>query len=213
MIVVHHLRVSQSERIIWLLEELGLRYELKAYDRQESQLAPTALRQVHPVGTAPIITDGGTVLAESGAIVEYILRRYGEGRLQIDPESPEYASYLFWLHYSYGSLMPQIGMNIVLERALGADSGNSMLAWSRSRLERQLSLVENRLGSAEYFAGCEFTVADIMMQFSFGTGRMFSGLQLGHRPHIKAYLTRISAREAYQRAMKIAGHSDDPALR
>ena len=213
MLTVHHLNVSQSERIIWLLEELELPYELRVYQRDPAtQLAPAELRSVHPLGSAPVLRDGEFVLAESGAIIEYVLARYGNGRLAVPVTSPQYPDYLYWFHYANGSLMTQIGVNWIAAMAAGPGSGSPLLPTLRERLDRHLQMVEDHLSRAIYFAGSEFTAADIMMHFPFGTMKAFYDVGLDNRPNIKAWLARISGRAGYQRAMKAAGHERDPAL-
>jgi glutathione S-transferase len=213
MLTVHHLNVSQSERIVWLLEELELPYELIVYQRDRvTQLAPTSLRAVHPLGSAPVLRDGDEiVLAESGAIVEYVIARYGNGRLAVPVASPQYPDYLYWFHYANGSLMTQIGVNWIAAMAAEPGSGSPLLSSLRERLARHLQMVEDHLSRATYFAGSEFTAADIMMHFPFGTMKAFYDVGLDNRPNIKAWLARISDRAGYQRAMKAAGHERDPA--
>lgn len=213
MLTVHHLKVSQSERIIWLLEELELPYELRVYQRDPvTQFAPIELRSIHPIGSAPVLGDGEIVLAESGAIVEYILARYGNGRLAVSVTSSQYPDYLYWLHYANSSLMMQIGVYWIAQMAVGADNSPPLLSSLRERLDRHLQMVEERLSQVNYFAGGEFTAADIMMHFPFGTMKAFYNVGLDNRPNIRAWLARISDRPGYQQAMKVAGHDRDPAL-
>jgi len=211
MLTVHHLNVSQSERIIWLLEEFDLPYELRVYQRDPvTQFAPVELRSVHPLGSAPVLCDGEIVMAESGAIIEYILARYGNGRLAIPVMSPQYPDYLYWFHYANASLMMQIGVNWIAAMAAQAGSDSPLLPTLRERLARHLQWVEDHLSQATYFVGSEFTAADIMMHFPFGTMKAFYDVGLDDRPNIKAWLARISDRVGYQRAMKVAGHEQDP---
>ena len=213
MFTVHHLNISQSERIIWLLEELDLTYELLTYQRDPStQFAPIELRSVHPLGSAPVLCDGELVMAESGAIIEYVLARYGNGRLTVPITSPQYPDYLYWFHYANASLMMQIGMNWIATMAVVPGNSSPLLSSLRNRLECHLGMVEERLSRATYFAGTDFTAADIMMHFPFGTMKAFYDVGLDNRPNIKAWLARISGRVGYQRAMKVAGHEQDPAL-
>jgi glutathione S-transferase len=213
MFTVYHLNVSQSERIIWLLEELELPYELRVYQRDSvTQFAPTELRRVHPLGSAPVLRDGEIVMAESGAILEYVLARYGNGRLVVPVRSPQYPDYLYWFHYANASLMAQIGVNWIAAMVAGPNSDSPLLPTLRERLERHLQMVEDHLSRAAYFGGAEFTAADIMMHFPFGTMKAFYNVGLDNRPFIKAWLARINARPGYQRAMKAAGHDRDPAL-
>jgi glutathione S-transferase len=208
MLTVHHLRRSQSERIVWLCEELGLDYELKCYARDPvTMLAPPEYRALHPMGTAPVIMDGDAVLAESGAIVAYIIARYGNGRLAPAPDHPDFAQYLFWFHYANGTLQLQMMRNFALRRAGVADD-NPARRLAAERLERNLKLVEARLGTTSYLAGAELTAADIMAVFSLTTMRSFFPLDLTPYPNTLAYLTRIGQREPYQRAMQ----KGDPEL-
>lgn len=201
MITVHHLGVSQSERIAWLCEELAIPYTLRRYDRDPvTQLAPPDYRALHPMGIAPVITDGALVLAESGAIVEYLIAKYGSGRLRVGPEQPNFADYLFWFHFANGTMMPS-ELGGVLSTMLGLPEGNPIMAVFRGRSERGFALVEKRLGEVSYFAGPQFTAADIMMFFPLSTMRAFVQRDLAPLPNIRAYLQRIGERAAYQRAM------------
>src|SRR5580658_6385319 len=199
MLTVHHLGVSQSERIVWLCEELGIPYELKVYERDPvTRLAPPEYKALHPVGTAPIITDGDVVLPESGAIMEYIIGKYGDGRLAVGPDQPNFADYLFWFHFANASMMPR------QSRMMGAQGGaeeTPMQRFRRQRSEESWKLVEERLGQVPYFAGAEFTAADIIMGFVLTTMRAFAQRDLADFPNIRAYLQRIGERPAYQRAM------------
>jgi glutathione S-transferase len=200
MLTVHHLGVSQSERIVWLCEELGVPYTLKLYDRDPvTRLAPADYKALHPVGTAPIITDGAVVLPESGAIMEYIIGKYGQGRLAVGPEAPNFADYLFWFHFANASFLPRIS------GAMGAKPGEEespRARFMRERGERAWALVEERLGEVPYFAGEAFTAADIIMVFNLTTMRAFVPVDLAGRPNILAYLQRIGERPAYRRAME-----------
>lgn len=205
MLTVHHLGVSQSERIVWLCEELGVPYQLKVYDRDPaSRLAPAEYKALHPIGTAPIITDGDVTLPESGAIIEYIIGRYGDGRLSIGPDAPNFADYLFWLHFANATMMSRHMMLLGLPQ----DADGPIAAWVRERAKATWDLVEQRLGEAPYFAGDEFTAADIIMLFPLTTMRAFTPVSLDAYPNIRAYLARIGARPAYQRAMA----KGDPAM-
>lgn len=201
MLKIHHLGHSQSERIVWLCEELGLPYELVHYTRDAvTRLSPPELKALHPLGAAPVIEDGDLLLAESAAIVEYIIAKHGGGRLKPGPEHADYAAFLYWFHFSNGNLMPVLGRMMVVNRAqLPADHPVQQNA--QVRLDRVLALVEARLGEAPYLAGQEFTAADVMSVFSLTTMRLFQPLDLGPYPNIRAYLQRIGARPAYQRAM------------
>jgi glutathione S-transferase len=200
-LVVHHLGVSQSERIVWLCEELGIDYELKKYDRDPTtRLAPTAYKALHPMGIAPVITDGDVVLGESGAIVDYIVGKYGEGRLSVPPEAPNFADYKYWLHFANGSFVSN-EMITMLAAFMGSPADHPAMLMVKDRGDRAYGQVEKRLGQAPYFAGDELTAADIMMVFPLTTMRYFSPRDFTGFPNIRAYLSRIGARPAYQRAM------------
>lgn len=201
MITVHHLGISQSERVVWLCEELAIPYNLQRYDRDPvTRMAPANYKALSPMGIAPLITDGDLVLGESGAIVEYVITKYGNGRLAVGPDKPNYADYLFWFHFANGTMMPsQIGGMLVL--MLGSQIDNPILSMFDSRSARAYAQMEQRLGQVPYLAGPEFTAADIMMGFVITTMRAFVPRDLAKLPHIKAYLKRIGERPAYQRAM------------
>jgi glutathione S-transferase len=201
MITVHHLGVSQSERIVWLCEELSLPYVLKRYDRDATtRLAPAQYRALHPMGIAPVITDGDLVLAESGAIAEYIITKYGSGRLAVTADQPNYADYLFWFHFANGTLMPSEMADLIANmfKATGAHPFIDLL---KERSKRSFALINQRLENASYFAGDEFTAADIMMLFPLSTMRAFTQKDLTPYSHLREYLRRIGERPAYQRAM------------
>ena len=202
MLTVHHLGRSQSERIVWLCEELEIPYALKCYTRDSvTMLAPPDYKALHPMGTAPVITDDGLTLAESGAVVEYVITKYGKGRLQPAPEHPDFAPFLFWFHFANGTLQAQMGRYMILNRLKLADD-NPVLQATRGRVDRSFDLVNARLGEAEYLAGGEFTSADIMIGFSLTTMRYFLPYDIGRCPNIVRYLARIAQRPAYRRAME-----------
>lgn len=208
MLTVHHLGRSQSERVVWLCEELGLPYALKVYDRDAvTRLAPPDYKALHPLGAAPVIEDGDVLLAESGAIVEYIVAKHGKDRLVLAPEHPDFAQFIYWFHFANGTLQPATGRNMILGR-LDLPAENPMLRAMKGRLDLALGLVEARLEKADYLAGAEFTTADIMAVFSLTTMRYFLPYDLAAYPAIRAYLQRIAARPAYQRAMQKA----DPGM-
>jgi glutathione S-transferase len=212
MITVHHLGVSQSERVVWLCEELGIPYELRRYDRDPTtRLAPAAYKALHPMGLAPVITDGDLVLGESGAILEYVIARYGNGRLAVAADRPNFADYLFWFHFANGTLMPS-ELTGVMSNMLGLTEGNPIMAILRDRSERAFALIERRLGDVPYFAGVEFTAADIMMLFPLSTMRAFTRRDLAALPNMRAYLGRIGERPAYQRAMTKGDPGMSPML-
>ena len=202
MLTVHHLGKSQSERIVWLCEELGIPYALKCYARDSvTMLAPADYKALHPIGAAPVITDGDLVLAESGAVVDYIIAKYGNGRLAPGAEHPDFASYLYWFHFANGTLQANMGRNMILNR-LNLAADNPILTGTAARVDRAFDLVDARTRETEYLAGHEFTAADIMMGFSLTTMRYFLPYDLSRCPNIAGYLARIGARPAYRRAME-----------
>lgn len=201
MLTIHHLGRSQSGRILWLCEELGVPYELTRHERDPvTILAPPALKALHPLGAAPVIQDDGLLLAESAAIVEYIIVKHGDGRLRLGPDHPDFASYLYWFHFANGNLQPVIGRLMMMGR-VGLAPDHPVQMAVQGRLDRVMAMVEARLGDADYLAGHEFTAADIMSVFSLTTMRLFQPLDLRPYPNILAYLQRIGARPAYHRAM------------
>ena len=206
MLTVHHLGISQSDRIVWLCEELGLAYDLVLHARNpKTGMAPESYRALHPFGTAPVITDGDLVLGESGAIIDYILATYGAGRLQPKAGDADFADYLFWYHFANGSFLPSLMIELVLGRVATDPQAAAALT---ARSSRAWDMIEQRLGEATWFAGDAFTAADIMMVFPLTTMRVFMPKDLTSFPNIRAYLGRVGAREAYQRAMAKA----DPGL-
>lgn len=220
MIAVHHLNNSRSQRILWLLEELGLEYRVKHYQRDpESLLAPDSLRAVHPLGKSPVITDGDLTLAESGAIVQYLAERYGEGRLAPALDTSEHVRYLYWLHYAEGSIMPFLFLSLVFIRMplapmpffirpiARALSSKAHATFIDLRIAEHLDHMEAALGQTEWFAGYDFTAADIQMSFPIEAAfaRNAAGVE---RPHLRAYLEHIHARPAYQRALTKGGEYD-----
>jgi glutathione S-transferase len=202
MLIVHHLGKSQSERIVWLCEELAIPYELKHYARDPvTMLAPADYKALHPIGAAPVITDGDLVLAESGAVVDYIIAKYGDSRLALKAGHPDFERYLYWFHFANGTLQANMGRNMILNRLKLADD-TPMLLSTKARVDRAFDLVDARTREAEYLAGGEFTAADIMMGFSLTTMRYFLPYDLARCPNIVRYLARINARPAYRRAME-----------
>lgn len=204
MLQVHHLGISQSDRIVWLCEELAVPYELVHHERDpQTRLAPASYKALHPYGTAPVIRDGAVTLGESGAIVEYIIQRHGGGRLALAPSHADYAEYLYWLHFANGTFMAAAMVTFAVNQ-LGGPAGNVIVTSLAGRTDRAYDLVEQRLGKAPYFAGAEFTAADILMLFPLTTMRAFQPRDLAPYPNIRAYLQRIAARPAFQRAMQKA---------
>ncbi|MFJ3045789.1 glutathione S-transferase [Herbaspirillum chlorophenolicum] len=216
MITVHHLNNSRSQRVLWLLEELGLEYEIKFYQRNpKTMLAPKELLAVHPLGKSPVITDGELTIAESGAIVEYLLERYDQGRLLPAAGTPERLRYRYWLHYAEGSAMPLLLLQLIFSRLPKAVPAlirpvASMIAGGfrkqmiAPQLARHLHFMEAELGKAGWFAGAAFSGADIQMSFPVEGLRARGGLD-GRYPNLLKYLEAIHARPAYQRALERGG--------
>jgi glutathione S-transferase len=210
LLTVHHLRLSQSERIVWLCEELGLQYELKLYDRRaDNRLAPDEYKALHPMGIAPVITDADVVLGESGAICDFINVRYGGGKLAPPPPDQDFPEYLFWFHWSNATYMATRMMALSLGLA-GSDP--AAVPFVQERLTRSRELIEGRLGEAPYFGGRHLTLADIMMVYSLTTSQAFAGRRADHMPNTGAYLQRIGERPAYMRAMAKAEPGMKPML-
>lgn len=202
MLTVHHLGKSQSERIVGLCEELEIPYELKRYARDSvTMLAPPDYKALHPIGAAPVIVDGDLVLAESGAIIDYIMARYGKGRLVLRADDPDFAQFLYWFHFANGTLQAGMGRLMMLNRLKLAED-NPMLVATRARVDRAFDLVDARVRDAEYLAGNNFTTADIMTGFSLTTMRYFQPYDLARCPNVVKYLGRIGARAAYRQAME-----------
>ena len=209
MLIVHHLRISQSERIVWLCEELGIEYDLKLYNRDpETRLAPPELKALHPMEIAPLIEDGDTMLGESGAIVEYIIGKYApDTDLVPGPDHLDFADHLYWFHFANATFMTN-GMMQIAVNAVEAEMPPSLA----KRVTNAWKQIETRLGEAEYFGGSQLTTADIMMGFQLTTSRAFNGMTIDHLPNLKAYLQRIGARDAYQAAMEKAEPGFPPKL-
>jgi glutathione S-transferase len=187
---------------VWLCEELQIPYELKHYVRDPvTRLSPPELKAVHPLGSAPVITDGDLVLAESAAIVDYIIAKHGNGRLALGPDHPDFADYLYWFHSANGNIQPVLGRNMLLSR-LDLPPADATLVGTKARLSRALGLIDARLGEVPFLAGAEFTAADIMTVFSLTTMRYFIPVDLSPYPRILDYLARISEREGYRQAMR-----------
>lgn len=199
MLTIYHLDRSRSERIVWLCEEIDLPYRLVPFERGPDLLAP-ALKQIHALGRAPVIDDDGTVLAESGAIVEFLLARYGDGRLSVAPDQPGFAPYLYWLHYAEGSLMLQLLREATVDRMMPTADQHPGMARLRANTRTHLEMIEATLGGSPYLAGPDFTAADQMMLFPFTTLRQFRPLDLSPFPAISAWVDRLTARPAYVRA-------------
>jgi glutathione S-transferase len=220
MIVVHHLDNSRSQRVLWLLEELGIPYEIQRYQRDaRTMLAPPELRKVHPLGKSPVITDDGRVIAESGAIIDYIIERHGGGRLAPPPGSDARLRYNYWLHYAEGSAMPPLLLKLVFDRlengpvpflvrpVVRAIARQVKRAFVAPFLQLHLDYMESELGQNEWFAGNEFTAADIQLSFPLEAAALFGGLDES-RPRLHAFLERIHSRPAYRRALERGGQYD-----
>lgn len=208
--IIHHLHVSSSERVIWLCEELGINYELRSYDRAPL-LAPPEYKSLHPAGTSPVIQDGDITLAETGACVEYIAQKHGNGRLFLKPTHPSYPEFLYWYHWANSTFVPTLGRSMMIRLANIPDD-NPLVKIGNERLKRGLSALDTHIGHNDWLAGDEFTAADIMVVFSLTTMRYFYAYSLREYPSIGRYLERIGKREAYQRAMKIGDPQLVPAL-
>ena len=217
MIIVHHLENSRSQRVLWLLEELGLPYEVKRYRRNpQTMLAPPELARVHPLGKSPVITDGDVTVAESGAIVEYLLDTYGQGRLRPPPGTPERRRFTYWLHFAEGSAMPPLLMKLVFDKVRAAPvpffikpivkgiADKVTSSFIAPNIERQLDFMESALATEPWFAGKEFSAADIQMSFPLEAAAARAGLGKS-RPRLLDWLSRIHARAAYQRALEAGG--------
>lgn len=207
-ITVHHLQVSQSERIPWLLEELGIPYTLKNYKRAPL-FAPEDYKKLHPTGAAPVIQDGDLTLAESGACVEYICQKHAGGKLFVKPSDPGYADFIYWWHWTNGTMQPAISRGLAVrmlsksmpDGGAGSEAIKQSVAFSEARIKTQLQAMDDRLANNEWLAGPEMTAADIMVVFSLTTMRYFNPYSLAGFDNVLAYLQRVSKREAYQRAM------------
>lgn len=220
MIVVHHLNNSRSQRILWLLEELGLEYQLHRYHRDpKTMLAPAELRQVHPLGKSPVITDGELTLAESGAIIEYLAGRYGKGTWLPVDGSPERLRVSYWLHYAEGSLMPPLLLKLVflhlakspapffIRPLLRGIAAKAQHGFVDPQLKLNLDYLEGELGKSSWFGGDQFGLADIQLSFPIEAAAARGGLDAS-RPRLWDFLQRIHARPAYQRAIEKGGDYD-----
>ena len=217
MITVHHLENSRSQRVLWLLEELGLRYDVRRYARDRKTLyAPPELALVHPLGKSPVITDGDITVAESGAIVEYLIDTHGQGRLRPAPGTAEQRRYTYWLHFSEGSLMPPMLMKLVFDKVREAPvpffvkpvvrgvADKVTASYIAPNLTRLLAFMENELATRPWFAGDEFTAADIQMSYPIEAAQARAVLDKRH-PALQQWLARIQSRPAYRRALEVGG--------
>ncbi|WP_420978373.1 glutathione S-transferase family protein [Burkholderia gladioli] len=217
MLTVHHLNNSRSQRVLWLLEELGVPYELKRYERDpKTMLAPPELRAIHPLGKSPVLTDEGFTLAESGAIIEYLVERYGEGRFAPPPGTPQRLRYTYWLHYAEGSAMPPLLLKLVALRIAQAPmpffarpiarkiSSTLQSSFVDPQLKLHLGYVNAALRETGWFVGDSFSAADVQMSFPLEAAASRADT-LAQLPAIRAFLERIHARPAYQRALERGG--------
>jgi glutathione S-transferase len=217
LITVHHLNNSRSQRVLWLLEELGVPYDIKRYQRDAStMLAPPELKAVHPLGKSPVITDDGTTIAESGAIIEYLVERHGNGRLVPPPGSPEKLRYTYWLHFAEGSAMLPLVMKLIFGRLETAPmpffikpvakgiAGRVKAGFIEPNIKAHLDYMEAELGKTTWFAGSDFTAADIQMSFPIEAAEARGGLDMT-RPKLMGFLNRIHAMPSYKRAIEKGG--------
>ncbi|QZP19564.1 glutathione S-transferase family protein [Pseudomonas sp. DR208] len=202
MIIVHHLNNSRSQRILWLLEELGLPYEIKRYQRDpKTNLAPPELKAIHPLGKSPVIEDGGQVLIESAAIIDYLIRHHGQGRLQPDPTSAAYDTYVQWLHFAEGSAMLPLMLNLYVGR-LG-EAGAPLHPRIESEVANYLGYLNDALADKAYLLGDELSGADIQMSFIGEVAGAQGKLQA--YPHLAAWVKKFQARPAYRKAVEQGG--------
>lgn len=216
-ITVHHLNNSRSQRVLWLLEELGLSYEVRRYERDaKTMLAPPELRAVHPLGKSPVVEDGERVVAESGAIIEYLATRHGNGSLLPEPGSDDYWRCRYWVHFAEGSAMPPLLMALVFHRVETAPMPFFVRPVARGiaekvrgsfitpQLDAQFAYMEAELEGRDWFAGRDFSIADIMMSFPLEAAKS-RGLIGKDQPNLLRWLESIHARPAYQRALAEGG--------
>jgi len=215
MLIVHHLNNSRSQRVLWLLEELELPYEIKHYQRDaKTQLAPPELKAIHPLGKSPVVTDDGAVIAETGAILEYIVEKAG-GRLRPAAGTPDRLRWTYWLHYSEGSLMPPLLMRLIfsslparapalLRPITRSIAGRTLESYVNPQLKTHFDFIEAELGRSKWFAGDAFSAADVMMSFPLEASGVRANAFEG-RPRIKAFVDKIHARPAYQKALEKGG--------
>ena len=217
MITVHHLNNSRSQRILWLLEELEIPYELKFYERDpKTMLAPRALRNVHPLGKSPVLTDDNNTVAESGAIIEYILKNYGNNKLRPQPNTPEDLLFTYWLHYAEGSAMPPLVLSLVFSQApqrpmlflvkpvVRGFCEKVLSSYVNPLIKSNIDFIENELKNKLWFTGQEFSAADIQMSFPLEAAAARGYLNSQH-PKLMNFLERIHSREAYQKALEKGG--------
>lgn len=218
MLIVHHLENSRSQRILWLLEELGVEYEIKRYGRdKQTSLAPPELKEIHPLGKAPVVVDNDVTVAESGAIIEYLVHTYDNGRLHPAAGTPDWRSYTYWLHYAEGTFMPLMIISLILGRietspmpffvkpvAKGI-AGKVRASYLDANVENNLDFMEETLSESTWFCGDTFTAADIQMSFALEAAEVRTDLASGY-PHLAGFLQTVRARPAYKAALDRGGH-------
>jgi glutathione S-transferase len=206
MLTIHHLGVSQSDRIVWLMEELGLPYKLEWYNRGADQLMPPEYAALHPASTAPVIEDGDVLLSESAVILEYICHRYAGGKLTVGPQQSNYPEYLYWMHFNNNVQ----GLFFAKYALLAQGGADAIPGFITRREDGYYRYLDRRLGESAYLAGPEFTCADIMVVFNLTSLPLFGGRAISDLPHVQSYVKRIEQRPAYIKAMAIAGPSAAP---
>lgn len=216
MVILHHLEHSRSQRVLWLLEELGVDYDIRPYARDPAtSLAPPELREVHPLGKSPVISDGERVLAESATIIEYLARTYGGGEWAPQPDDPTYWEYNYWMHYAEGSLMPPLLLKLVFDKVRTASpllvrpvvagiAGQVERTFIGPQISTHFAFVDAHLADHEWFAGDSITAADIQMSFPLEAA-VARGTVGEHFPHVVEYVSRFQARPAYRRALEAGG--------
>ncbi|RKF51082.1 glutathione S-transferase family protein [Paraburkholderia fungorum] len=217
MLIVHHLNNSRSQRVLWLLEELGVPYEIKRYERDpKTMLAPPELRAIHPLGKSPVIVDDGQTIAESGAIIEYLVDKYGQGRFAPAAGTPERLRYTYWMHYAEGSAMPPLLLKLVALRIAGAPmpffakpiarkiAATLQSSFIDPQLKLHLGYINKELSTSGWFVGNDFSAADVQMSFPLEAATARGGME-GQIPAVVDFLKRVHARPAYQRALERGG--------
>lgn len=218
MLTVHHLENSRSQRVLWLLEELGVEYEIERYGRdKETSLAPPELRDIHPLGKAPIIVDNGVTMAESGAIIEYLVQTYDDGRLRPADGTPEWRSYTYWMHYAEGTFMPLMIISLIVGRIETAPMpffakpiakgivGKVRSGYLDANVKLNLEFMEQALSQSTWFCGDSFTAADVQMSFALEAAEVRTDLSAAY-PHLDGFLRTVRARRAYKSALDRGGH-------
>jgi glutathione S-transferase len=210
MITIHHLGISQSDRIVWLMEELGLPYKLKWYQRGENRLAPPEFLALHPTAMSPVIEDDGKVYVESAVILEHVCHRHAGGRFTVGPSQPNYEDYLYWMHFNNNVLGLFFGKHALSDLPTSTPNSDRMRTLIQRREDGFYRYLDQRLAASPYLAGPAFTCADIMTMFLVAELPLFGGRSTADLPHVTAYAERIGKRPAYQKAMTIAGPAAKP---